>query len=249
MRNHSEKSFIMAERLKQLREKEGYSHEKLSNALNERYGIKISSDSLMNYEVSDPHHTKAGKNQGMRVEYLRCLADFYGVSSDYLLGVRETKTPDVNALNAMEFTGLSEDTVLLLNAINKIEFGIEAMNTPSSEIVSLFFDRISCAQNLKLLRFELYRLIEALIEIITEDPLLFGPAFQNYIWGTFNTEKCGEIRKQYTPSDEIVSELNENGYQVIKSNAYADWQLNLVFDELKHRVRYMVRKHVKNRLQ
>lgn len=111
MKNQNEKSYIMAERLKQLREEKGYSHEKLSNALNERYGIKISSDSLMNYEVSDPHHTKAGKNQGMRVEYLRCLADFYGVSSDYLLGISDISSPSIDVQALVKYTGLSESNI------------------------------------------------------------------------------------------------------------------------------------------
>lgn len=115
MKNQIEKSFIMAERLKRLREENRYSHEKLSNALINQYGIKISPDSLMNYEVSVSHHTKAGKNQGMRVEYLRCLADFYNVSTDYLLGLSNVKTPSTDLQAVVAYTGLSEDNVATLN--------------------------------------------------------------------------------------------------------------------------------------
>lgn len=82
-------SLIMAARLKQLRKERKLSHVSLSTALNQQYGIDISRDSLMSYEVTDPNHNKPYKNEGMRVEYLRCLADFYGVSSDYLLGLTD----------------------------------------------------------------------------------------------------------------------------------------------------------------
>lgn len=108
-------SIVMAERIKTLREKRGLSHERLSKAIKEKYGIEISSDSLMNYEVSDENHTKFGKNRGMRVQYLCCLSDFYGVSSDYILGMSDIKTPDTNAQSAIEYTGLSEGNIKMLH--------------------------------------------------------------------------------------------------------------------------------------
>lgn len=89
-----EKSFTMAQRLKQLREGMGLSHEKLSKTLLDRYDVKISSDSLINYEVTDENHAKALKNQGMCVKYLRSLADFYGVSADYILGRTDDPGPE-----------------------------------------------------------------------------------------------------------------------------------------------------------
>lgn len=113
-----EKSFIMAERLKQLREEKGLSHEKLSKALFDQYGVKISSDSLINYEVADAGHTKAYKNQGMRVEYLRCLADFYGVSADYILG--QINDP-CRIPSAIDELGLSEKAVKWLAEIQSLK--------------------------------------------------------------------------------------------------------------------------------
>ena len=105
------KSFIMADRLRQLRESKKLSHEKLSKALSEKYGIKISSDSLMNYEVSREDHSKKYKNLGMRVEYLYCFADFYSVSTDYLLGISNVKSPDENLQAVVEYTGIPEDAI------------------------------------------------------------------------------------------------------------------------------------------
>lgn len=109
-------SIKMADRLRQLRESRKISYEKLSKTLSERYGIKISSDSLMNYEVAESTHTKAYKNLGMRVEYLRCFADFYGVSTDYLLGLAENPVLDQSTRAVCEYTGLSPATAELLHA-------------------------------------------------------------------------------------------------------------------------------------
>ena len=115
-----EKSFVMAKHLKQLREEKGLSHDKLSKALHDQYDVKISSDSLMNYEVADKNHSKALKNQGMRVEYLRCLADFYKVSTDYLLGLTEIKSPDYSISATVQITGLTEENVIALALAKRI---------------------------------------------------------------------------------------------------------------------------------
>lgn len=117
---NKQQSLTMAARLKDLRVSKGLSHEKLSKALREKYDIRISSDSLMNYEVTEEYHTKAYANQGMRAEYLRCLADFYGVSSDYLLGIADTKSADPNMQASAAFTGLSEENLEFLNKCVRI---------------------------------------------------------------------------------------------------------------------------------
>lgn len=111
----------MAERLKKLREEKGLSHERLSKALFEQYGVKISRDSLMNYEATE-NHEKAGKNQGMRVEYLRCLSDFYGVSSDYILGISGVKSTDPDIASIVQKTGLSENAVKRLIRNRQYDF-------------------------------------------------------------------------------------------------------------------------------
>ncbi len=104
-------SFTLGTRLKALRTEKGLSHETLSNALKEKYQISISTDSLQNYEVSEPNHSKSRKNLGMRIEYLRAFADYYGVSTDYLLGISEYRTADPKIKEAAQLTGLSEDTI------------------------------------------------------------------------------------------------------------------------------------------
>lgn len=111
------KSLIMAQRLKELRNENGLSHESLRKALMEKYEIDISVDSLKNYEVSKTPHVKAYKNDGMRVEYLRCLADFYNVSADYILGISDIKSADKGIQTIIKNTGLSEESATVLHAL------------------------------------------------------------------------------------------------------------------------------------
>ena len=107
-------SLKMGGRLRKLRKDRGLSYEKLQAAISEKYGVEISKDSLINYEVSDENHTKRFKNNGMRAEYLRYFSDFYRVSADYLLALSDVKTTDPTARDICEKTGLSENTVTQL---------------------------------------------------------------------------------------------------------------------------------------
>lgn len=113
-----DKSLIMAKRLRDLRTQRGLSYEALKQILMEIYETDISIDSLKNYEVAVAEHTKAYKNQGMRIEYLRCLADFYGVSSDYLLGISDIRSPNVDTRKIAEVTGLSEIAIEVLMSLH-----------------------------------------------------------------------------------------------------------------------------------
>lgn len=130
-------SFILGKRLKSLREEHGLSHEKLINLLNEKYGISISRDSVMAYEISDETRSKSCKlpNLGMRVEYLYCLADFYGVSIDYLFGNTDIPTSDIKKREICEYTGLSLSTITALSVYSE-------KPTVVSSFISRFFEDI-----------------------------------------------------------------------------------------------------------
>lgn len=106
-------TFIMAARLKELREAHGFSHLRLSAALREKYGIKISKDALISYEAPE-FHARAGANEGMSVRYLRSLADFYGVSVGYILGLEDLPDPDANKRAFQQMTGLNDAALSVL---------------------------------------------------------------------------------------------------------------------------------------
>lgn len=111
--DRKEQSFEVARRLKELRTAKKLSHAKLSAELLRIYGIKISRASLMNYEIDDEYHSRAEScaNLKMNAEYLNCFADFYGVSTDYLLGRSDAKTADTDIQAACKTTGLSADAI------------------------------------------------------------------------------------------------------------------------------------------
>lgn len=82
-------SVLMAKRLRELRQKRGLTFDGLRNELLQYAGMDISVESLKNYEVSKEGHPRAYRNEGMRAELVRALATFYGVSTDYLLGISD----------------------------------------------------------------------------------------------------------------------------------------------------------------
>lgn len=110
----NEKSFLVARRLKSERNRAKLSHAKLSEAIQEKYGISISVDSLKGYEVDTENKAKTGSNKGMRIEYLYCLADFYGVSTDYLLGISNSRSRNTEIRTISNATGLSDKSILKL---------------------------------------------------------------------------------------------------------------------------------------
>lgn len=145
MKTKSEISALMGARLKQLRENRNLSHDKLSNTITEQYkqyGISISRDSLINYEKPN------GKNLGMRAECLFCLANFYGVSTDYLLGLSDIRTPEITAQAAVSYTGLSEDNVEKPYTVKQLTDGIKSFRYGITKQVNGNIPFLDCANDL-----------------------------------------------------------------------------------------------------
>ena len=104
-----------AERLKMLRREKKLSHEKLSAVLKVQYGISLSRASLIDYENTDVQSVKAGAAGKMSVDRIAVLADFYGVSTDYLLGRSDIRSRDESAKALTDYTGLSESAIQALH--------------------------------------------------------------------------------------------------------------------------------------
>ncbi|MBQ8264306.1 MAG: hypothetical protein IJY96_06000 [Oscillospiraceae bacterium] len=112
---------ITAQRLRELRERKGYSHSVLADKFNRMYenlsytdkdgqkrSISLSESALKSFEVGDKPHSKRLAGDGMGIRYLRCLADFYDVSADYLLGLSDFETQDIELAIFQERFGLSD---------------------------------------------------------------------------------------------------------------------------------------------
>jgi len=113
-----------SKRIKELREstqdeKGKYlSHTRLEKELLNIEGVSVSKDSLMNYEA-DENRSKFGAVAGMSVETLTALADFYDVSTDYVLGRTDVKSRTPEIAMICDYTGLSEDAV---NQLRQLRF-------------------------------------------------------------------------------------------------------------------------------
>jgi len=127
----AERKILTAIRLKALREERKLSHSMLAKQLTEIYKTPISRDVLINYEISECHHTKFETGFGMRVEYIANLADFYNVSINYLLGATSTRTVDENIESACKYTGIEESALADLH-----EYSNEPNNEFNVEILS-----------------------------------------------------------------------------------------------------------------
>ena len=74
----------MGVRLKELRQEKGISLTKLSEILEEKYGISATTSQLMYYEK--------GEREPRNKQFWKKLADYFGVSEGYLLGYSSVKT-------------------------------------------------------------------------------------------------------------------------------------------------------------
>ena len=85
--------YIMDIRLKELREKENLSLNKLKRILKEKYNVSVSDSQLMYYEN--------GIRKPRNEEIWSCLADYFGVTVAYLLGYK-TKA-EYSSFNDQEY--------------------------------------------------------------------------------------------------------------------------------------------------
>ena len=101
---------LCSRRLKELRQEKHISHQALADT------IGVSKQVVINYEVAannggvvtNSPSDKTLAVAGMKIETLYKLAEYYNVSTDYLLGRTDVKTPDTELKTVCEVTNLSE---------------------------------------------------------------------------------------------------------------------------------------------
>ena len=115
----------LKERLKDLRVKRGLTHDELLKEFNEfsnrKYGIVTTKENLKNY---------ASAKAIPRIDMLCAIADFFGVSVDYLIG-RSKYTQVSNELVGEEY-GLSDEALIGIKNLKISEYAI------MSEFVELY---------------------------------------------------------------------------------------------------------------
>lgn len=99
---NSEQKAIFAIRLGELRNEKGLSQEELSSA------VQIDRGTIAKYET---------QKRIPSYEHLTSFAVFFGVSTDYLLGLTDNKTTNTELQSVCEYTGLSDTAIQALMLI------------------------------------------------------------------------------------------------------------------------------------
>ena len=110
----------MVKNLRLLREEKGYSQQKLAEMIN------ISQQAIFKYEKTDNEPD---------ISTLICLAEIFGVSVDYLIGIREPlnmQLPD--NLSEQELTHLRQWRTLPHNIKSSLDVLISSIHTPDKFI-------------------------------------------------------------------------------------------------------------------
>lgn len=112
---------LCSKRLRELRQERQISHQALADA------IGVSKQVVINYEqafINNGISTNSPSDKtfavaGMKIETLFKLAEYYNVSTDYLLGRTDVKTPDTSISGCTQLTGLSETSIRKLMELNE----------------------------------------------------------------------------------------------------------------------------------
>lgn len=97
---------IFADRLVKLRESRGVTQQTLADDL------EITRQSLSLYEKAQ---------RTINIDLLVKIAKYFNVSTDYLLGLNDNATTDIELKAVCYYTGLNEKSVHLLNLLNKVK--------------------------------------------------------------------------------------------------------------------------------
>ena len=71
------------------------------------------------------------------IERICKIADFYGVTVDYLLGRTTTKTINADVATAVKTTGLSEDAIMFFDALYMVPIGEDFVEISADAVLSL----------------------------------------------------------------------------------------------------------------
>ena len=112
---HALDSSVIATRLRALREGCRLSRNKLTDKLSRECNQIISVESIRKYECLKNKESPANIN--MSVKVLHALACYFGVSTDYILGRTDIKSPDMSVRAIVEYTGLTEESILYLHQL------------------------------------------------------------------------------------------------------------------------------------
>lgn len=103
---------IFAQRLKEQREKKGQTQAQFARSLSELYGISTSRGSISFYEMAE---------RTADIEFVAAVAKYCNVSTDFLLGLSQVKSQDLEIKQICDRLGLSEKSFNFLKELREAE--------------------------------------------------------------------------------------------------------------------------------
>lgn len=149
----TERKMMIAQRLRQLRKEAGLTRDGLSKAIEKKSGFSISKQMFDQYEVLNQENAKWDSVSGMSLEKLYYIADFYGVSTEYVLGLTDIRTKDTELAAVCEYTGLNEEAVRYLHECAKsknrvIAYLVNKMLPKCEDLFYLMHERIELEEEM-----------------------------------------------------------------------------------------------------
>ena len=193
-------------RLRELRNNRDISYAKLAEK------VGVSAQVLKNYEAAALNHgVSTGKDKvnaiaGMSIKTLYRLANEFGVSADYLLGISDVPTTDTDLADTCKYTGLSQNAIEKAKNLNHKIVSFILESAEFQEIVRNFSnaDRFN-----EILESDGSKIATSLIERMQRDesaelkqiPPIYSKAFQfvaeNGIAATIKQQLSEEICRAF----------------------------------------------------
>lgn len=163
------------------------------------------------------------------IYYLGKIADFFNVSTDYLLGRSDVQSTDTDVKMICEYTGLSEYAVDVLHFFNEHDMICKTINTLlESQIYSVyqelgffFVDEPENVLNEQCERYEIdpQKVKEEIVKLKQHEHLGIVLAIERY------------LNLDLKNKDKILS-ITESGNMISLSETHADYAKNLNLDDL-----------------
>lgn len=194
MKDNTPESIEIAKRLKLLRESAGLSHEKLSEKLLEKYGATIKKDSLINYECTSSKARNACANLGMSAKNLLLLANFYNVSTDYILGREGAKSNVPDVRTSVNYTGLSEESIHFLHDPGMV---------------------LGCGRTIPCLNDTVHELVNSILSIIVDEQLHSEFRLMKYVLSRFEATPCHKPHLDPRVEKDLETYLQQSGLFIL----------------------------------
>lgn len=199
----------------ELRKSKGLSQEQLSKQIN------CSKQYISKFE-------NKSNNKPLPTEFLIAYADFFNVSTDYLLGRTDFKPYDINLTQINSYTGLSEKAIEMLHRIyesssnryliNKFNEIIENRTIFELEVMLNKLESYSCFYfNKKLSHKDFYDELDTLCDVVRyKAELKFCELLDSFDYRAKNKDKYKESTKHLG----LLSERWESRFKEINNESY-----------------------------